>query len=252
MESEQIVIGGSDTCMPLNIRKRIRLIQRWVDLPGCNILDGGCGGGAYVEALCELGAQAEGIDYVQQKVDEWTETHPGDHRVRQGDLTRLDYSDATFDAVLLNEVLEHVPDENGALQEIHRVMRPNSTLVIFSPNRFYPFETHGVISRKTGRGTGVRRTFLLPYLPTSIGSLRFRYPARNYWPHEWRCVVETHGFELLTHSFVWQTFENISGDQPRWAKCLVPVMRKASSAVERIPLLRRFGVSQLIVARRCA
>ncbi len=44
--------------------------------------------------------------------------------VRSEDLTRLTYPDESFDLVLTSETLEHVPDLDAALKEIHRVLRP--------------------------------------------------------------------------------------------------------------------------------
>lgn len=248
--SENIVIAGSDTSTPLNLRKRVRLVQDYIDLPGRRVLDAGCGSGEYVEALCALGARAEGVEYLQDKVDAWRARRPDDQRVRRGDLGSLDYPDGAFDAVLLNEVLEHVPDDRQVLTELHRVLRPGGTLILFSPNRIHPFETHGVISRRTGQHVGFTRTFLLPYVPLAVGVRWFDYWARNYWPRQLRGLVEAHGFAVVSHSFVWQTFENISGDRPAWVRRVAPLMRRGAIAMERLPVLRRFGVSQLIVARR--
>ncbi len=44
--------------------------------------------------------------------------------VRCEDLTRLTYADASFDLVLTSESLEHVPDLDAALSEVHRVLVP--------------------------------------------------------------------------------------------------------------------------------
>lgn len=44
--------------------------------------------------------------------------------VRSEDLTRLTYSDASFDLVVTSESLEHVPDLGVALREIRRVLKP--------------------------------------------------------------------------------------------------------------------------------
>jgi len=51
--------------------------------------------------------------------------------VRSEDLQRLSYSEASFDLVVHSDVLEHVPDVEQALAEIHRVLKPGG-LHIFS------------------------------------------------------------------------------------------------------------------------
>lgn len=221
-----------------------------MDLYGLHVLDAGCGAGGYVEFLCSLGARAEGIEYEADKVAEWSHAHPGDPRVKQGDLGQLQHDDAAFDAVLLNEVLEHVPDEGQALQEIHRVLKPGGFLFLFSPNRLHPFETHGFISNKTAKGTGVPKTFLLPYLPVALLSPWLHPWARNYWPGELRAMVSSLGFDVVGQRFVWQTLENNSGYQPIYVTRLVPLLRKAFSVAERVPGMRRLGVSQLVIARK--
>jgi len=49
------------------------------------------------------------------------------------DLTRLPFADRTFDAVLCNHVLEHVPDDRRALAELRRVLRPSGWAILQSP-----------------------------------------------------------------------------------------------------------------------
>jgi SAM-dependent methyltransferase len=251
MELAAHIDAGSDTSSPLNVQKRIDVLSNHLDLRNLRVLDAGCGAGGYVEHLCSRGAQAEGIESEKDKVDQWLRAHPGDPRVKLGDIGRIDHPDDTFDAVLLNEVLEHVPDQDQALREIYRVLRPGGLLFLFSPNRFHPFETHGFVSKKTGQGTGVLKTFLLPYLPVGVLSPWLAPWARNYWPGELRTIVRGHGFKILRRGFVWQTLENSSGGQlPRHLGRLVPLMREAFKIAERIPLVKILGVSQLIVAQR--
>jgi SAM-dependent methyltransferase len=52
---------------------------------------------------------------------------------RSEDLTRLTYPDNAFDLVLTSETLEHVPDLNAALGEIHRVLAPGGRHVFTVP-----------------------------------------------------------------------------------------------------------------------
>jgi SAM-dependent methyltransferase len=53
--------------------------------------------------------------------------------VRNEDLTRLTYPDASFDVVLTSETLEHVPDLDAALGEIRRVLVPGGRHVFTIP-----------------------------------------------------------------------------------------------------------------------
>lgn len=51
---------------------------------------------------------------------------------------RLPFDDASFDVVLSHHVIEHVPDQRLHLAEIHRVLRPNGTAYLATPNRSSP------------------------------------------------------------------------------------------------------------------
>jgi ubiquinone/menaquinone biosynthesis C-methylase UbiE len=49
---------------------------------------------------------------------------------RQGDARRLPYADASFDAAFLVTVLGEIPDQDGALRELRRVLKPGARLVV--------------------------------------------------------------------------------------------------------------------------
>ena len=49
------------------------------------------------------------------------------------DLTRLSYPDESFDLILTSETLEHVPDLHGAINEIHRVLKPGGLHIFTIP-----------------------------------------------------------------------------------------------------------------------
>lgn len=50
-----------------------------------------------------------------------------------GDALALPYPDATFDSVIASEILEHVPDDDTAIAELVRVLRPGGTLAVTVP-----------------------------------------------------------------------------------------------------------------------
>ncbi len=245
-----ISVGGTDTAAPLNVAARLRMMDDLVPLAGARVIDCGCGAGGYVRALRGLGIDAVGVEHSADKVAEYQAAGVEPERVEQGDLEALRFADASFEVALLNEVLEHVPDEARALREIRRVLVPGGRLIVFSPNRRYPFETHGVTIRGSGRRVPPSRTLFVPYLPVALGVRVLAYPARNYWPAELRGMLESAGFALGPTTYLWQTFENISGSQPRWMRSIAPVLRRIAATCERTPVLRSLGVSQVVVATR--
>ncbi len=194
----------------------------------------------------EHGLAAFGVEFQAEKI---LDARLPDLRgtVLRGDLGQLGLRDHQFDAALVNEVLEHVPSEHRALVEIRRVLRPGGTLVVMSPNRLYPFESHGVMLRGSHKAVPLFVPFI-PYLPLALGRRLFMYRARNYWPCELQAIVEDAGYSVVTTGFVWQTFEDISRQQPRLLRTARPALQAVSNRLERTPFLRRFGVSQLVVA----
>ena len=247
---DRIAIGGGDTAHPLTVAARLQMIEAAVPLAGRVLLDAGCGAGGYVQALRARGIDVYGVEYSAEKVAAYRRRSDDPDRVGVGDLAALEFPAARFDVALLNEVLEHVPDEGAALRELHRVLRPGGTLIVFSPNRLYPFELHGVTVRATGTRIPASRAVLVPYVPVVLGSYLFEYTARNYWPHELRGLLRAAGFAIARTSYLWQTFENISGTQPRWLAPVVPLLRRVAAVLQATPVVRAFGVSQVIVTTR--
>jgi SAM-dependent methyltransferase len=239
----QIEIAGGDTATPANLAKRMGIVMRYIPAGDARVLDCGCGGGDYVRAFRRQGLAAFGVEFQAPKLD-----GPGAGGcVMRGDLASLSLARASVDVALLNEVLEHVPSDGEVLAEVRRVLRPSGTLVVMSPNRWFPFESHGVYLRRSGRAVPPYVP-LVPYVPLPLGRRVLRYWARNYWPRQLRRLVVEAGFRVVDTGFVWQTFEGISGDRSRVLDAARPALRAVSGLLERTPGLRRFGVSQLVVA----
>jgi SAM-dependent methyltransferase len=53
--------------------------------------------------------------------------------IKQGDALALPFADAEFDRVVAAEVLEHIPDDEAAIAELARVLRPGGTIAVTVP-----------------------------------------------------------------------------------------------------------------------
>jgi ubiquinone/menaquinone biosynthesis C-methylase UbiE len=91
--------------------------------PEMRVLDLACGPGFVSAAIAELGAQPVGLDFSSAMVGLARAGHPG-LRFEEGDAEGLPFADGSFDAVVGNFGIHHVPDPVRALREAHRVLRP--------------------------------------------------------------------------------------------------------------------------------
>ncbi len=111
------------------------------DRAGGRVFEYGCGVGQYLCRLAGGAAQAVGLEIEHSRA---LEARSRAAQVLCGAGEFLPLPSNYFDLVLSHEVLEHVQDDRAAAREIVRVLRPGGRLVLWVPNRGYPFETHGI------------------------------------------------------------------------------------------------------------
>jgi 2-polyprenyl-3-methyl-5-hydroxy-6-metoxy-1,4-benzoquinol methylase len=95
---------------------------------GRSVLDFGCAIGAYCLALSRLGFACTGVDVNSVYVDRARASGVDAHLVERGG--QVPFPDASFDTVLLFEVLEHVPDYGQVLREAARVASKNVLVTV--------------------------------------------------------------------------------------------------------------------------
>ena len=114
-------------------RKLVRAIQRYLK-PGTRLLEGGCGNANYLRYFHESGYSVAGVDYAKDTVKEVKKAYP-DLDISEGDICRLQYPNATFDAYYSGGVIEHFEDGvDGALSEAGRVLRTGGFLFVTVPH----------------------------------------------------------------------------------------------------------------------
>ena len=112
--------------------------------PGHVLLELGCGFGRHAFQAARLGARVVALDYSEHELKEVRNTFAAmflagevsaDSLVGtvQGDATRLPFADATFDRIIASEVLEHIGDDQAALNELSRVLKPGGRLAATVP-----------------------------------------------------------------------------------------------------------------------
>ena len=133
------------------------------------ILENGCGVGMYVEHLAPFSGTILGLEYDFERA---AEARSRSKRILNAAGESLPLPSNAFDLILSHEVLEHVHDDVQAVREMVRVLRPGGRIVLFVPNRGYPFETHGIYWK---------------------GNYKFgNIPLVNYLPRAWRDKLAPH------------------------------------------------------------
>lgn len=123
-------------------QRRLEMVVRAAGerINGC-ILEDGCGVGMYVEHLSPFGGTVIGLEYDFERA---AEAHANSPHILNAAGESIPLPAAAFDLILSHEVLEHVQDDRLAIQEMVRLLKPGGRIVLFVPNRGYPFETHGI------------------------------------------------------------------------------------------------------------
>ena len=99
---------------------------------GARVLDAGCGNGVETGPLAG-GLKVVGVDCQPSYVAHCARSYPAASWVR-GDLTRLAFRDAAFDVIVLNQVVEHLPEPPATVAELARVLAPGGRLLVATPN----------------------------------------------------------------------------------------------------------------------
>jgi len=153
-------------------------------LAGLSVLDIGCGGGLVAEPLTRLGADVTGIDPAPETI-EAAKTHAKGSGLRiayrAATAEELADEDKTFDAVLLLEVVEHVPDVPVFLARLAPLVKPGGVMILSTLNRTLKAYALAIVGAE----------FILRWLP--VGTHQWERFVR---PEELKTALSGAGLEL--------------------------------------------------------
>lgn len=227
------------------VEYRLGRISSYLPIRG-RWLDCGCADGSYSVALTEAGAHTVvGTDIEASRVEEASQrwaSRPGVSFTTAA-AEDLPFPDESFDDALLNEVLEHVADQQRALAELRRVLVAGGTLVVFSPNRRFPFEGHGAIIGRRGLWFPVP---LHPWLPQRLTAGTMT--ARNYWPGQLAGIVRDAGFDIVAVDYALPLLTKY----PWLPRPVLDWYVRNFRRLDGIRAVRWFGVSTVVIGRKPA
>lgn len=138
---------------------------------GLKILDVGCGTGLNLQYLEKYG-HAQGVDMSPEALEFCRQR--GVTNVTLHEADELPFESESFDLVTAFDVIEHIEDDRGALEEFKRVIRPGGTLLIYTPALPWMYGEHD----------------------------RLVHHKRRYMLGELRSKIEGAGYQLLHSSYV--------------------------------------------------
>ena len=157
-------------------REKMRAIHRVApDVPLAEILEVG-GGQSGLTSLLYPYAGITNVDLDEDVARSPVNLGP---RIRflRADATSLPFDDASFDAVTMFDVLEHVEDDRAAVAEALRVLRPRGFLLVTTPNERWRFPFYRLLrpiclseDEMIEKWSHVRRGYALAELERLVGT----------------------------------------------------------------------------------
>jgi SAM-dependent methyltransferase len=218
--------------------RRLAMIRKWGKPAGATILIDGCGVGQYGGHLLEDTPHLYQFDIEREQARQAIQRAPNTHTAA---AEHLPYPANTFDMILSHEVLEHVQNDQAALAEMARTLKPGGRVILFCPNRWYPFETHGHYWRgKYHFGN----TPLINYLP-DMWRNKLAPHVRAYTWHGLRNLLRGLPVRVVYHTRIFGAYDNIIARFGAAGK----IIRAMLQGLERTPF-RFFGLSHFVVIEK--
>jgi SAM-dependent methyltransferase len=220
-------------------QRRLEMIVRAAEerIKGC-ILENGCGVGMYVEHLSPFAGKVIGLEYDFERAAAARTNSPN---IINGAGEFLPIPSGSFDLILSHEVIEHVQDDRAAVCEMIRVLRPGGRLVLFVPNRGYPYETHGIYWQ--GKYSFGNKLFV-NYLPSILRN-KLAPHVRVYTKRDLQKLFADLPARFVEQTIIFGAYDNIIARFGLFGKSLRVILQ----FLEKTPL-KLFGLSHFWVVEK--
>jgi SAM-dependent methyltransferase len=206
-----------------------------------DVLDVGCGYGHTTLALAKEVHSITGIEPCREPV---LEAQRLQHQENANNATFLHQTideyqpDKRFDLIILDNVLEHLPDQEGALTRLAKWLNPGGVLYLLVPNKWWPIEVHYYLP-------------FLGWLPLDFANLYLRLTGKG---HDYRDASYAPGFlriiRLMNRQKDW-TWRFALPANLAWTTAGTAWHYRAGIALlEHIPLLWAVSKAFLIIAKK--
>ena len=203
------------------------------------ILENGCGVGIYLERLSEQSQMAAGLEFDLQRSQEARINSP---HIMNAAGENLPLPDASFDFILSHEVLEHVQDDRKCVEEMVRVLASGGRMAVFTPNRGYPFETHGIYWRSEYHFGNIP---LVNYLPRKSRD-RLAPHVRVYSSQDMRRLFFNLPLRIVQREIIFGAYDNIIARRPTFGRLLRGILQDLEKSPARVFGLSHFWVLEKV------
>jgi 2-polyprenyl-3-methyl-5-hydroxy-6-metoxy-1,4-benzoquinol methylase len=144
---QRAYVGDDDATNPWHLAT----LRHLPDVEGKRVLEIGCGRGVFAAELARRGADVVAADFSETALNYTRERLQGTGATVLADVQAMPFPDESFDVVVSQETLEHVPHPEQGLAELVRVTGRGGTLILTGPNYLNAVGLYRVFLALVGR-----------------------------------------------------------------------------------------------------
>lgn len=138
-------------------------------------LDFGCSEGDFLGKLANKQIlRRVGVDVCREAIEAAKKKHPEIEFLHMRDIAPLPFPDKTFSSITIMEVIEHLDEQSELLDELHRVLSDDGTLILTTPGQYV-------------------------FSALDMGNFKFRFPKLHRWYYCWRHSREEYEYKYVSN-----------------------------------------------------